>query len=244
MRHMLLGAFAALVLSVPAGPSSAQDTAAPAPSETPAAPAEAAGGFFVVQGLAEGDLLNIRAAASATGKLVGRLPNGTAVRNHGCNETNGVKWCKVEAAEDASVAGWAPARYLLDVPMADVGPAASGTEAAPAETPEQQAAVESTPVEIPPLAPDGATTVIPCSRYYGKPMSMCAAIVQRGGEGEATVTVTWPDGGERVINFRNGRADTSDSAEPVSWTREADLNMIRIGKAERFEIPDALPFGG
>lgn len=244
MRHLLLGAFATLILSIPAGPSLAQDTAAPAVSETPAAPADAGGGFLVVQGIAEGDLLNIREAASATGKLVGRLPNGAALRNHGCSETNGVKWCKVESAEDASVAGWAPARYLVDVPMADVGAADTGTEVAPTETPEQQAAVTSTPAEVPPLAPDGATTEIPCSRYYGKPMSMCAAIVQRGNDGEATVTVTWPDGGERVINFRNGRADTSDSAEPVSWTREADLNMIRIGKAERFEIPDALPFGG
>ncbi len=31
---------------------------------------------------------------------------------------------------------------------------------------------------------------------------------------------------------------------PATYTREADLNMICIGKAERFEIPDALPFGG
>ena len=37
------------------------------------------------------------------------------------------------------------------------------------------------------------------------------------------------------------------SADPSfrqRFTREADLNMIRIGKGERFEIPEALPFGG
>lgn len=242
MRRLFLGAFATIMLSL--GPSFAQDTAPPAAPENAAAPAQAAGGFLVVQGIAEGDLLNVRAAASATGKLVGRVPNGAALRNHGCSETNGVNWCKVESVEDASVVGWAPARYLVDVPMADIGAADTGTDAAPTETSEQQAAVTSMPAEVPPLAQDGATSEIPCSRYYGKPMSMCAAIVQRGGEGEATVTITWPDGGQRIISFRNGRADTSDSEEPVSWTREADLNMIRIGKAERFEIPDALPFGG
>lgn len=241
MRRLFLGAFATLMLSIPAGPSLAQETAAPTATES--APPEPSGGFFVVQGIAEGDLLNVRAAASGTGKLVGRVPNGAALRNHGCSETNGVTWCKVESVEDASVAGWAPARYLVDVPMDDVGSSGGAAEAAPSEAPAQAAATPA-PAEIPPLAQGGATTEIPCSRYYGKPMSMCAAIVQRGNEGEATVTVTWPDGGQRIISFRNGRADTSDSEEPVSWTREADLNMIRIGKAERFEIPDALPFGG
>ncbi|MGO4833881.1 SH3 domain-containing protein, partial [Rhizobiaceae sp. 2RAB30] len=119
MRRLFLGAFATLMLSLPAGPSLAQETAAPTATES--APPGPSGGFFVVQGIADGDLLNVRAAASGTGKLVGRVPNGAALRNQGCSETNGVTWCKVESVEDASVTGWAPARYLVDVPMDDVG---------------------------------------------------------------------------------------------------------------------------
>jgi hypothetical protein len=89
-----------------------------------------------------------------------------------------------------------------------------------------------------------ATGQIPCARYYGQPMTQCVARVKRVGDGSAMVTVAWPDGGQRVILFIDGRADNSDSPETLTYTREADLNMIRVGKAERFEIPDALPFGG
>lgn len=89
-----------------------------------------------------------------------------------------------------------------------------------------------------------ATGAVPCARYLGQPMAMCRAMVAREGEGAAAVTVEWPDGGSRVIRFRDGKADGSDSSLPLQATREADLNMIRIGKTERFEITDALAFGG
>lgn len=89
-----------------------------------------------------------------------------------------------------------------------------------------------------------ATAEIPCARYLGQPMTMCHAGVDRVGQAEASVTVNWPDGGQRVIRFRAGRVEGSDSAQPVNTTREADLNMIRVGKTERFEITDALAFGG
>lgn len=85
---------------------------------------------------------------------------------------------------------------------------------------------------------------IPCARYLGQPMAMCRASVVREGAQTAAVTVSWPDGGRRVIRFRDGRMEGSDSAQPFRAVREADLNMIRIGKTERFEIPDALAFGG
>ncbi len=85
---------------------------------------------------------------------------------------------------------------------------------------------------------------IPCARYLGQPMAMCGASVIRQGAQAAVVTVSWPDGGRRVIRFRDGRMEGSDASQPFRAVREADLNMIRIGKTERFEIPDALAFGG
>lgn len=225
MRSAFLVAFANLLLLLLASQSTAQVAADPAPVE---------GGpeFFVVEGVADGDLLNLRATASAMGKVVGRLPNGVALRNLGCSDVNGVRWCKIEAIEDASFTGWAAARYLRETVV----------EGATVEPPVE---ADAQPTADASQAPRfDATAEIPCARTYGQPMRLCAAGVKRGGEGEATITVTWPDGGERVIRFQNGRADTSDAEEPVSWTREADLNMIRIGKAERFEIADAIAFGG
>jgi hypothetical protein len=92
-----------------------------------------------------------------------------------------------------------------------------------------------------------ATSVIPCSMGGGAPTGSCPAGVKRQGGGTADVTVTKPDGRTRTIFFQNGRAVSADVSQAdygkFSATRQGDLNIIRIGQ-ERYEIPDALPFGG
>lgn len=85
---------------------------------------------------------------------------------------------------------------------------------------------------------------IPCARYPGQPMASCRASIARSGDGSAEIVVAWPDGGARTISFRAGKPGTSDSPDELRFTREAGLNMIRIGASERFEITDALAFGG
>lgn len=252
MRSGLFSALAGLVLLLSTGASVAQTEAPaetdPAAETAPAAlpPFDANAEFFVVEGVAFNDLLNVRATPSAGGKLVGRLPNGTALRNHGCKENNGANWCDVESLEDAKVRGWVAARYLFATAVEDMPelPPAAGT---PGEgSPPDGSVPTEAGTQAAAAPPEGFDAIgdIPCARYYGQPMTHCSAGVKRGEDGEATVTVTWPDGGERVILFTNGRADNSDSPDPLTYTREADLNMIRVGKAERFEIPDSLPFGG
>ena len=67
---------------------------------------------FEVIGIADTDLLNLRATASPAGMLIARVPNGTLVRNHGCAEVNGISWCKVADVENPTVMGWAAERYL------------------------------------------------------------------------------------------------------------------------------------
>ncbi|WP_363451352.1 hypothetical protein [Mesorhizobium sp.] len=57
------------------------------------------------------------------------------------------------------------------------------------------------------------------------------------------MTVTWPDGGTRVITFRDGKPAGSDSSDEFRFTREGTLNMIRVGVSERFEITDQLALG-
>lgn len=354
----------------------------------------AAGGtaqVAVVSGVAPGDLLNVRVAASPTGKVVGRLDNGSMLRTDGCELVNGYRWCRVEAVGRGDVKGWAPARYLLaastdqasgsagqdgdpevvkaaapasgDAPMPEVEPAlaalapasanpaepavadavgkaAAPETAAPAQPPvetagdkqargpapapppdisarlgepaegvvaldpqrdliamlEQDAAqaalslaftadenpmtgeifspmlegddkeprrAASSPAALPsqpaparleprPVAqlqaaptPPASDAVgeIPCARYIGQPMSRCEASVVRVGADAAEVTVTLPDGGTRVIRFSGGRPEGSNSRGEFRFTREGDLNMIRVGISERFEITDALAFG-
>jgi hypothetical protein len=52
--------------------------------------------------------------------------------------------------------------------------------------------------------------------------------------------VVWPDGGTRIIRFRAGRAESANSRNEFRATREAELNLIRIGSGERFEILDGV----
>jgi hypothetical protein len=92
-------------------------------------------------------------------------------------------------------------------------------------------------------AAEKASGEIPCADAFGQPTSACRAAVTRLGPGIADVVVSLPDGGTRTIRFRGGKPDGSDSPEPLQATREGSLNMIRIGKAERFEILDALALG-
>ncbi|CDX43126.1 conserved exported hypothetical protein [Mesorhizobium plurifarium] len=88
-------------------------------------------------------------------------------------------------------------------------------------------------------APDAG---IPCARHVGQPMTRCDVSVTRK-DGDSTVTVTWPDGGVRVIIFHNGQPARSDSPDELRFTREGTLNMIRVGVSERFEITDELALG-
>jgi hypothetical protein len=92
-----------------------------------------------------------------------------------------------------------------------------------------------------------ATGSIPCAMALGQPTGSCPFGVIREGNGNGIVTVTKPDGRTRAIFFKNGKAIGADvsQADPgeFSASREGDLTVVRIGD-ERYEIPDALIFGG
>ncbi|RWB71055.1 MAG: SH3 domain-containing protein [Mesorhizobium sp.] len=231
----------------------------------------------VIGGLAPDDLLNIRATASAGGKIEARLPNGSAVKNFGCKTVNNYPWCKVEDTQDAHITGWAPARYLspnnpasppedsaapadaaaapqapLEEPQPDIAARLGGGE--PADPPSATEIVRTAMLDAYGLAfatsastesdgpaPDAAGG-IPCARHIGQPMTRCAVTVARK-DGDSDVTVTWPDGGVRIITFHGGQPSSSDSPEEFRFTREGTLNMIRIGVSERFEITDQLALG-
>jgi hypothetical protein len=88
-----------------------------------------------------------------------------------------------------------------------------------------------------------ATGTVPCARHESQPMTQCEFGVKRKGDGNAEVTVFWPDGGSRVIVFEDGAPAYSDAEAQLSATKQSDLHLITIG-SERFEIPAAVVFGG
>ena len=120
-----------------------------------------------------------------------------------------------------------PANPVAPAPVGKTRPAELVAQAQPAAAP---AATAGRPAEI------------PCARYVGQPMTRCEARILRLGADDADVTVLWPDGGERLIRFRGGQPDGTNTRGEFRFTREAELNLIRIGSGERFEILDALPF--
>ena len=92
-----------------------------------------------------------------------------------------------------------------------------------------------------------ATGSIPCAMAPGQPTGSCPFGVTREGKGNGIVTVTRPDGRTRAIFFENGKAVGYDfnQADPGEFraSHEADLTVVHIGN-ERYEIPDAVIFGG
>lgn len=88
-----------------------------------------------------------------------------------------------------------------------------------------------------------ATSEIPCVAEPDKPMSLCKAGVKRVAGG-GTVHVSTPDGGSRVITFRDGKVYSTDASAPFKVERRDDWFIVRIGEVEVYEIPDALVFGG
>lgn len=89
-----------------------------------------------------------------------------------------------------------------------------------------------------------ATAEIPCISSAGAAKTRCKAGVMRMAGGESTVDIKTADGGQRYIYFKNGRPSSSDANAPMRVTRQGDVNIIRIGSVEVYEIPDAFVVGG
>ena len=53
-----------------------------------------------------------------------------------------------------------------------------------------------------------------------------------------------PGGGERYLDFREGQLVGSDPGTTASHSRNGDLNMVSINGTERYELPDAVLYGG
>lgn len=172
--------------------------------------------YWAVSGVPANDTLNIRAGAGTGEAVIGEVANGDIVRNLGCKMAGSAKWCQVEVGGDQKFSGWTNGKYLIE---------ASG---APQDGPGKSE----------------ATGEIPCATAAGQPTMPCAFRVERRGKGDAFVWITLPSGGERLIDFRAGKPANTDSGKDFSFEKSGDLFLIRVGDAERYQIPDAVVFGG
>lgn len=81
---------------------------------------------------------------------------------------------------------------------------------------------------------------------YRVEMIVDGAAAGSSGHGTAggTVHITRPDGGRRVIAFRDGKVVSIDAEGSFRVERRDDRTVVRIGRVEVYEIPDAFVFGG
>ena len=93
-----------------------------------------------------------------------------------------------------------------------------------------------------------ATGLIPCARSAGQPMTDCQFGVTRERGGSGMITVMWPDGGNRVIFYKNNTPSSYDESAADGGARmtvdnDNGLFKVRIGD-QRFEIFEAVMTGG
>lgn len=238
-RWSLLPALGLLALlgacGSPPPPAEPSKPAASAPSETtptaavPASPEQGGPRNWQVPGSSAP--LSLRESASAGSKLLATYEAETILDNLGCQPGDAGVWCDVQQL-GGGPRGFVPAGSLKPAVSPD-GSVARGSD---------DSALRAGQGDF------DARGSVPCAQQPGQPMGSCPFAVARAGGGYATVLITRPEGGTRAIYFRMGRAIGADSSEadasgPFTLKREADLNLIRVGK-ERYEIPDAVVLGG
>ncbi len=89
-----------------------------------------------------------------------------------------------------------------------------------------------------------ATGNINCAEFSGQPFKACKFGVVRRGSGNASVTVFLSQGVERIIDFKGGKAVSSNAPGGVISEMKSDLITVHIGTSERYEMPDAVINGG
>jgi hypothetical protein len=90
-----------------------------------------------------------------------------------------------------------------------------------------------------------ATADVPCQTLGGAAGASCkAGVVRRGRDGTATVEMRSANGSVRNVLFVKGQPVASDSAQPMTSSRQGDVLTVRFGSDERYDVPDALVTGG
>ncbi len=90
-----------------------------------------------------------------------------------------------------------------------------------------------------------ATAAVPCQTLGSEAGASCkAGVIRRGRDGTATVELRGANGLVRNVLFVKGQPVASDSAQPMTSSRQGDMVTVRFGSDERYDLPDALLTGG
>ena len=90
-----------------------------------------------------------------------------------------------------------------------------------------------------------ASATIACMPpFESKPQQCVAFVIRRGFDGTATVEVRGANGLKRQILFVKGEPTASDATDPVTFARDGDTTVVKIGADERYTVPDAFVRGG
>lgn len=175
--------------------------------------------------------LNLRQEPAVDAPVLTRYAGGSLLDNLGCREAGGRTWCDVQAL-GGGARGFVAAEFLRPAIGPDGGVA----------TGQDDSALRAGQGQF------DATGMVPCAWNRGQPSTQCNFGVARAGGGDATVVITRPDGPQRVLFFHFGRLLGTDSSQAsgfpeVSERLEEDLRFISVGD-ERYEIPDAVIYGG
>ena len=176
-----------------------------------------------------GGVLNLRTSPSATAPVVTAVPSGTDLQNLGCRMNEGRRWCNV-ATLDSPNQGWAAGDFLVEGASAPPAPETASTDA------------------LVPGTDYNATGTVSCTRDMSAPMQDCAFGVTRDAPGTGMITISWPDGGNRVIGYENNRPSwydesQSDGGAEMQVEQDGDMYTVTIGR-QRFELFEAIMTGG
>jgi hypothetical protein len=97
-----------------------------------------------------------------------------------------------------------------------------------------------------PGTPFHASAPIKCVPFLETIPRECPAFVMRRGL-DGTGTVEIPGAVKRSILFVKGKPVASNAqatTDPMTFERQSDTTVVRLGRDERYEIPDALLTGG
>ena len=89
-----------------------------------------------------------------------------------------------------------------------------------------------------------AQTTVKCEPLFTKTRECEALVIRRGFDGTATVELRWDKDSKRRILFVKGKPESADVPQKINYTPNDRGYVVQFNGAERFEIPEALIFGG
>jgi hypothetical protein len=90
-----------------------------------------------------------------------------------------------------------------------------------------------------------ASAAVACTPPFESKSQQCEAfVIRRGFDGTATVEARGANGLKRQILFVKGEPAASDSPDSITFARDGDSTMVKLGADERYTIPDAFVRGG